>query len=54
MEYGSPKLPMLPEAIVVAMIDDLDSKMNTLFHFLKIEAENVSPTEKWESLSSGL
>src|SRR5438309_1831576 len=25
LEYGSPKLPMLAEAVVVAMIDDLDS-----------------------------
>src|SRR6185312_16941868 len=45
LEYGSPKLPMLPEAMVVAMIDDLDSKMNTLFHFLKGEVESLPEGE---------
>ena len=41
LEYGSPKLPMLPEAIVVAMVDDMDSKMNTMFHFLKNESRQL-------------
>ena len=53
MEYGSPKLPMLPEAIIVAMVDDMDSKMNTLFHFLKGEVENVPATEKWSHFHPG-
>ncbi len=53
LEYGSPKLPMLPEAMVVAMIDDLDSKMNTLFHFLRNEVEAVAPTEKWSHFHPG-
>jgi 3'-5' exoribonuclease len=53
LEYGSPKLPMLPEAIVVAMVDDMDSKMNTMFHFLKTEVENVSADEKWSHYHSG-
>lgn len=53
LEYGSPKLPMIPEAIIVAMIDDLDSKMNTLFHFLKNESENVSEDEKWSHYHPG-
>lgn len=53
LEYGSPKLPMLPEAIVVAMIDDLDSKMNTLFHFLKNETQNVPAEEKWSHYHPG-
>lgn len=53
LEYGSPKLPMLPEAIMVNMIDDLDSKMNTLFHFLKNEVQNVPPTEKWSHYHPG-
>lgn len=29
-EYGSPVLPMLPEAEVLSLIDDLDARMNTL------------------------
>jgi 3'-5' exoribonuclease len=53
LEYGSPKLPMLPEAIVVNMIDDLDSKMNTLYHFLKNEVQNVPATEKWSHFHPG-
>ena len=53
LEYGSPKLPMLAEAIVVAMIDDLDSKMNTLYHFLKNEAQNVPAGEKWTHFHPG-
>ncbi len=39
LEYGSPKRPKFPEAYVVAMIDDLDSKLNTLWGFMKAEAE---------------
>ncbi len=53
LEYGSPKLPMMPEAIVVAMIDDLDSRMNTLFHFLKTEAESVPADQKWSHYHPG-
>lgn len=53
LEYGSPKLPMMAEAIVVSMIDDLDSKMNTLFHFLKTEVQNVPATEKWSHYHPG-
>lgn len=53
LEYGSPKLPMLPEAVVVAMIDDLDSKMNTLFQFLKNEVQNLPPEEKWSHYHPG-
>ncbi|MGZ3723729.1 MAG: 3'-5' exoribonuclease YhaM family protein [Bdellovibrionales bacterium] len=53
LEYGSPKLPMMPEAIIVAMVDDMDSKMNTLFHFLKTESESVAPAEKWSHYHPG-
>jgi len=53
LEYGSPKLPMFPEAMVVAMIDDLDSKLNTMFHFLKNEMQNVPAAEKWSHYHPG-
>ncbi len=53
LEYGSPKLPMLPEAVVVAMIDDLDSKMSTLYQFLKNEVQNVPADEKWSHYHTG-
>jgi len=53
LEYGSPKLPMIPEAIVAAMIDDLDSKLNTVHHFLKAEAESVPASEQWSHYHPG-
>jgi 3'-5' exoribonuclease len=53
LEYGSPKLPMMAEAVMVSMIDDLDSKMNTLFHFLKNEIQNVPKDEKWSHYHPG-
>ena len=37
-EYGSPKLPMFLEAFLVAAIDDLDSKVNTIDRFIKTES----------------
>jgi len=54
LEYGSPKLPMFPEALVVAMIDDLDSKLNTIFQFLRNEVKQVPAQEKWSRYHSGL
>jgi len=37
LEHGSPKKPMFPEAMVVAMIDDFDSKMDTMMGFINQE-----------------
>jgi 3'-5' exoribonuclease len=45
LEYGSPKVPMFLEAFLVAAIDDLDSKMNTISMFIKGERE--SGADKW-------
>lgn len=50
LEYGSPKRPKCMEAFLVAFIDDLDSKMSTLFHF--IENERASG-EKWSRFHDG-
>lgn len=44
LEYGSPKRPKFMEAMLVAMVDDLDSKMNTIQTFIESE-RNVS--DKW-------
>jgi hypothetical protein len=44
---------MIAEAVVVAMVDDMDSKMNTLFHFLRNEVEAVSENEKWTHFHPG-
>lgn len=39
LEYGSPVRPYIMEAFVVASIDELDSKLDTIFNFIKIERE---------------
>ena len=30
LEFGSPKLPMIPEALVLNFVDDLDAKMQAI------------------------
>ena len=38
-EFGSPKLPMFPEALLLHYLDDLDSKMESMrAHFQREEA----------------
>ncbi len=44
LEYGSPKLPMTAEAVIVAMVDDLDSKIDQVLGFLNQERQSG---EKW-------
>jgi 3'-5' exoribonuclease len=39
LEYGSPVRPYIQEAFVVAAIDEFDSKMDTMFNFIKSERE---------------
>lgn len=48
LEYGSPKEPAFPEAMVVAMIDDLDSKLNTVLGFMRQE---LGSGESWTRLN---
>ena len=50
LEYGSLKTPAFPEAYVVAMIDDLDSKLNTMVDFMK---EELTSGEKWTRYHQG-
>jgi 3'-5' exoribonuclease len=52
-EYGSPKRPKFLEAAVVAMVDDMDSKISNIHAFIEMErsqlistAENGVP-ERW-------
>lgn len=45
LEYGSPKVPMFLEAFLVAAVDDLDSKINTISTFIKSERE--AGGDKW-------
>lgn len=52
-EYGSPKRPKFLEAAVVAMVDDLDSKISNIQKFIEMERSQLIPvaengkTERW-------
>ena len=35
LEFGSPKLPMIPEALVLNFVDDLDAKMQAMARSLR-------------------
>jgi len=46
LEFGSPKLPMIPEALVLNFLDDLDAKMQAMAgEFEKCAREGKSPGE---------
>lgn len=46
LEFGSPKLPMIPEALVLNFIDDLDAKMQAVIsEFDKSAREGKGPDE---------
>ena len=46
LEFGSPKLPMIPEAILLHYLDDLDAKMHTMrSEFERQEAQGDLPGE---------
>lgn len=44
LEYGSPKRPKFLEAMIVAMVDELDSKVNSMVDFMNKE---MSAQENW-------
>jgi 3'-5' exoribonuclease len=50
-EFGSPKLPMFPEALVLHYMDDLDSKMEAMRAQFEREADNDSA---WTSYNPSL
>ena len=50
-DFGSPKLPMFPEALVLHYLDDLDSKMEAMRAHFEREAELDSP---WTSYNPSL
>lgn len=50
LEYGSPKLPMFLEAVLVASIDDLDSKINTIDMFMKSERASGEDWSKFNQM----
>jgi 3'-5' exoribonuclease len=46
LEFGSPKLPMIPEAVLLNFLDDLDAKMHTMrAEFERHEAQGGQPGE---------
>ncbi len=47
LEYGSPKRPKILEAVLVHMIDDLDSKVNSISQFI----EKDETPGRWTALS---
>ena len=40
LEFGSPKLPMIPEALVLNFLDDLDAKMQA------VQTSSTNPSAK--------
>jgi 3'-5' exoribonuclease len=50
-EFGSPKLPMFPEALVLHYMDDLDSKMEAMRAHFEREADLETP---WTSYNASL
>jgi 3'-5' exoribonuclease len=50
-EFGSPKLPMFPEALALHYLDDLDSKMEAMRAHFEREADLESP---WSSYNASL
>lgn len=49
LEYGSPKVPMLLEAYVVWMIDDFDSKVDSITQFMD---QDTSGDMNWTSFNN--
>jgi 3'-5' exoribonuclease len=50
-EYGSPKLPMTPEAIALHYLDNLDAKLHAVAHLIRTDANTDS---NWTPYQSGL
>jgi 3'-5' exoribonuclease len=50
-EFGSPKLPMFPEALLLHYMDDLDSKMESMRALFERELEQENP---WTGYSPSL
>jgi 3'-5' exoribonuclease len=50
-EFGSPKLPMFPEALMLHYLDDLDSKMEAMRAHFEREAELEGP---WTTYNASL
>ncbi len=51
LEYGSPKEPQMLEAIIVHMVDDLDSKVNTISRWIEQDQSLGSWTQLHRSMN---
>ncbi len=55
LEYGSPKLPQFLEAVVVAMMDEFDSKVSQIHGFISAERENMTHLSSgWSRMNENL
>lgn len=52
LEYGSPKRPKFLEAMVVGMIDELDSRINSMMTYMNSQMSESNPEQKWSSYNS--
>lgn len=50
-EFGSPKLPMLPEALALHLVDHLDAKLH---HFFQLIDEDPTPDSPWTGYQAGI
>jgi 3'-5' exoribonuclease len=51
LEFGSPKLPMIPEALMLNFLDDMDAKMQTLAsEFQKAARQGKEPGEMTDKI----
>ncbi|HAN97882.1 MAG TPA: CMP-binding protein [Planctomycetaceae bacterium] len=50
-EFGSPKLPMMPEAMALHLIDNLDAKLH---HFFQLIDEDPNPESPWTAYQPAL
>lgn len=48
-EYGSPRLPMTPEAIALHFIDNMDAKLHCVTQLIQ---EDVNPNSRWTTYHS--
>ena len=49
LEFGSPKVPLFPEALLLHLLDNLDSKMNAARNVLKRDSHSTSEFTPWIS-----
>lgn len=52
LEYGSPKRPKFLEAMVVGMIDELDSRINSMATYMMSQMNDQDPDQKWSGYNS--